>query len=41
MQKTNRKVSATLFSTMLLFDMVNLVNDRVAFLEILLGFLLE
>lgn len=38
MQKTNRKVSAMLFSAMILFDVVNLVNDRVAFLEILLSF---
>lgn len=41
MQKTNRKVSAMLFSDMILFDVVNLVNDKVAFLEILLVFSLK
>lgn len=41
MQKSNRKVSAALFSAMILFDMINLVNDKVAFLEVLLVVLLE
>lgn len=41
MQKTNIKVGVLLFSAMILFDIGNLVNDRVAFLEILPVFLLD
>lgn len=41
MQKSNKRVSATVFSAMILFDMINMVNDKEAFLEVLLFLLLE